>query len=209
MTVAVGVLALDGMNPMVWAQGAAPRAGADYLRLDTAAPVDAPASQVEVVEFFWYNCPHCNAFEPRLAAWAAQLPKHIVLRRVPVAFRADFEPQQKLYYALEAMGLVERLHSKVFAAIHGERLNLSTPPAITDWVVRQGVDRAQFTQQFNSFSVTTKASRARQLQNLYRVAGVPAMGVAGRFYTDGEQAGSMERVLQVVDFLAAQVHAAR
>jgi thiol:disulfide interchange protein DsbA len=206
---AFSLLALQGLAGPAWAQGQAPRAGADYLRLDTPAPVEAPAAQVEVVEFFWYNCPHCNAFEPTLAAWVAKLPNHVAFRRVPVAFRADFEPQQRLYYALEAMGLVERLHSKVFAAIHGERLNLNTAPAIIDWVVRQGVDRTQFAQQFDSFSATTKANRAKQLQNMYRVAGVPAMGVAGRFYTDGEQARTMGRVLEVVDYLVAEVRAGR
>lgn len=206
---AVGCLALPAVSLPAWAQAKVPQAGVDFLRLDAQVAVEASAGQVEVLEFFWYNCPHCNAFEPRLTAWLARLPQHVSFRRVPVAFRADFEPQQRLYYALEAMGLVERLHGKIFAAIHGERQNLNTAPAIIDWVERQGVDRQKFTEQFNSFSATTKANRAKRLQNQYRVAGVPSMGVAGRFYTDGEQARTMERMLQVVDFLVAEVHAGR
>lgn len=178
-------------------------AGDDYLVLDTRAPVEAAAGKVEVVEFFWYSCPHCNAFEPTLAAWASKLPKDVAFRRVPVAFRDDFVPQQRLYFALEAMGLVDKLHAKVFAAIHVEKLDLAKAPAILDWVAKQGVDRAKFSEQFSSFSIASKASKAAQLQNAYRVEGVPALGVAGRFYTDGSLAKSMERALKVVDALVA------
>lgn len=177
--------------------------GTDYQVLDPRAPIEAPAGKIEVVEFFWYSCPHCNAFEPALEAWAAKLPKDVVLRRVPVAFRDDFVPQQKLYYVLEAMGLVEKLHAKVFAAIHVEKQNLARGDAIIEWVGKQGVDKAKFTEQYNSFSVATKATRGTQLQNAYKVEGVPALGVAGRFYTDGSMAKSMGRALQVVDSLIA------
>ena len=177
--------------------------GTDYQVLDPRAPVEAPAGKIEVVEFFWYSCPHCNSFEPTLEAWAVKLPKDVVLRRVPVAFRDDFVPQQKLFYVLETMGLVEKLHAKVFAAIHVEKLNLARGDAIIEWVAKQGVDKAKFTEQYNSFSVATKASRGTQLQNAYKVEGVPALGVAGRFYTDGSMAKSMGRALQVVDTLIA------
>jgi thiol:disulfide interchange protein DsbA len=182
-------------------------AGTDYMVLDPRAPVEAPAGKIEVVEFFWYSCPHCNAFEPTLEAWAAKLPKDVVLRRVPVAFRDDFVPQQRLYYALDAMGLVDKLHAKVFAAIHAEKQNLARGDAIAEWVAKQGVDKAKFTEQYNSFTVATKASRGTQLQNAYKVEGVPALGVAGRFYTDGSIAKSMSRALQVVDALIASTRA--
>ena len=191
------------------AQANAPRAGTDFLVLNRPVPVDAPAGKIEVIEFFGYFCPHCNAFEPVLSAWIKQLPADVVFKRVPVAFSASAAPQQRLYYALEAMGLVEQLHARVFAAIHGERQNLSQVAAITDWVVKQGVDRASFTEQFNSFSVTTQATRARQLLTAYQVEGVPALGIAGRYYTDGALARSMDRVLQVVDYLTDQVRRTR
>jgi thiol:disulfide interchange protein DsbA len=191
------------------AQAGVPRAGADFLVLNRPVPVDAPADKVEVIEFFGYFCPHCNAFEPVLSAWIKQLPADVVFKRVPVAFTASAAPQQRLYYALEAMGLVEQLHARVFAAIHVERLNLSQVAAITDWVINQGVDRASFTEHFNSFSVTTQATRARQLLTAYQVDGVPALGIAGRYYTDGALARSMDRVLQVVDYLTDQVRRAR
>src|SRR5687767_13197515 len=96
------------------AQAQAPKEGSDYLVLDKRAPVEAPAGKVEVVEFFWYSCPHCNRFEPALEEWIKKAPKDVVVRRVPIAFRPDFEPQQRLYYVLEAMNKVQELHKKVF-----------------------------------------------------------------------------------------------
>jgi len=191
------------------AQTKAPQAGTDYQPVDPRAPVEAPAGKIEVVEFFWYSCPHCNAFEPTLQAWIPKLPKDVAFRRVPVAFQDSFVPQQRLYYALEALGLVEKLHSKVFAAIHVEKQNLSGPDAIVEWVSKQGVDKAKFVEQYNSFTTVTKASKAAQLQNAYKVEGVPALGVAGRFYTDGSIAGNMPRALQIVEALVAQVRSGR
>lgn len=191
------------------AQGRPARAGTDYWVLDKRAAVEAPAGKIEVVEFFWYNCPHCNAFEPAFEAWLKRAPKDVVVRRVPIAFRDDFVPQQRLYHALEAMGLVDQLHGKVYAAIHVDKQKLDRPEAIIDWVVKQGVDRTKFTEQYNSFSISTKATRGTQLQNAYRIEGVPSLGVAGRFLTDGTLAKSMERALQVVEFLAAEVRSGR
>jgi len=187
------------------ADASKPEAGTDYQDVDPRAPTEAPAGKIEVVEFFWYSCPHCNAFEPLLASWIKLLPKDVAFRRAPVAFRDDFVPQQRLYYALEAMDLVEKLHAKVFAAIHGEKLNLSTSQGILDWVAKQGVDKAKFTEHFNSFSVATQATKAAQLQNAYRVEGVPALGVAGRFYVDGQLAKGMDKALKVVETLVSNV----
>ena len=191
------------------AQGGAPRAGADYLPLDKPVTPEVPAGKIELIEFFWYNCPHCNAFEPTFAAWVKRAPKDVAVRRVPVAFRKDFEPQQRLYYALEAMDLVDKLHAKVFYAIHVERQRLDKPEAILDWVVKQGVDKAKFSEHYNSFSVASKAGRATQLQNAFKVEGVPSLGIAGRFYTDGEHAKSMERALQIAEFLIGEVRKGR
>lgn len=206
-TLAVGATLLP--HGLALAQARVPSAGADFLVLNRPVPVDAPADKIEVIEFFGYYCPHCNAFEPVLSAWVQQLPNDVVFKRVPVAFSSGAAPQQRLYYALENMGLVEQLHARVFTAIHGERQNLNQGAAIADWVARQGVDRASFTEQFDSFSVSSKAARARQLQTAYQVEGVPALGIAGRYYTDGALARSMDRVLQVVDYLTDQVRRTR
>ena len=186
-----------------WAQ-ALFKAGKDYLPLERPVSTDAAAGKIELIEFFWYSCPHCNAFEPTFAQWIKTAPKDVVVRRVPVAFRDDFAPQQRLFFALEAMNLLESLHAKVFAAIHMEKQALNTEAAITDWVAKQGVDKAKFMETYKSFGVASKLKRAVQLQNDYKVEGVPSFGVAGRYYTDGTIAGSMERALKVVESLIAQ-----
>lgn len=198
-----------GLPAIGLAQSISPKAGTDYVKLERTSPVDAPAGKVEVLEFFWYNCPHCNVFEPQLAAWVKKLPDSVAFRRVPIAFQPSFEPQQRLFYALEAMGQLDKWHARVYAAIHGDKQNLSQAPAIIDWVARQGIDKALFTSHFNSFSTAAKASRATQVMKAYQIEGVPALGVAGRFYTDGSLAKSMERALQVTEFLVAEVRAGR
>ena len=186
------------------AQAAAPKEGKDYVKLSKPASVEAPAGKVEVVEFFWYSCPHCNAFEPAFAAWKQKVPAFVNVRRVPVAFNASFVPQQKLYYALASMPNFDAMHVKVFHAIHVERNKLATDDAIFEWVGKQGVDLAKFKEAYNSFSVANQVRKGTQLQQEYDVEGVPSMGVAGKFYTDGPRAGSMQNVLNVVDYLANQ-----
>jgi thiol:disulfide interchange protein DsbA len=184
-------------------------AGKDYLPLEKPAPVDAPAGRIEVVEFFWYNCPHCNAFEPALEAWIKRAPKDVAVRRIPVAFSSAFQDQQRLYYTLEAMGLVDKLHGKVFQAIHVERKRLEKADVIAEWIATQGVDKAKFMEQFASFTVASKVTRAAQMTATYKVEGVPALGVAGRFYTDATLTRNMDRSLQVVDYLVAEVRKGR
>jgi protein dithiol oxidoreductase (disulfide-forming) len=183
--------------------------GADYVALDRNAPTEASAGKVEVIEFFWYSCPHCNSFEPSLEKWIARQDKSVAVRRVPVAFRDNFVPQQRLYYTIEAMGKIEELHKKVFYAIHVEKNPLSTQAAMGEWIAKQGVKREDFDKMYNSFAVQTKSQRATQLMNEYKVSGVPALGVAGRFYTDGALAQSMDRALAVVDYLVAEVRKGR
>jgi thiol:disulfide interchange protein DsbA len=183
------------------AQGAALKEGKDYLRLAKPAPVDAPAGQVEVVEFFAYTCIHCFNFEPYLTEWLKTKPEHVTLRRAPVAFSDAFLPLQRLYYTLEAMGQVEAMHEKVFRAIHVDKQRLTTPEAIAAWMEKQGADRARFTELFNSFAVAGKARRATQLQDAYQVEGTPALGVAGRFYIPGQG----PRTLAVANALVAEV----
>jgi thiol:disulfide interchange protein DsbA len=190
--------------PAVHAQGQKFVAGTDYLVLDRRAIVETPPGKVEVIEFFWYSCPHCNAFEPALDKWVKRLPKDVNMRRVPVAFNASFVPEQRLYYTLEAMGKLDELHVKVFYAIHVERQPLDREAGITAWVQKQGLDTAKFAELYNSFSVATKVRRATQLQDAYKVSGVPALGIAGRFYTDGELAHNMDRALQITDYLIGE-----
>ena len=201
---AASVLAASTVSlPTVSMAQAKPQAGKDYAALETRAPIDSPADKVEVIEFFWYSCAHCNAFEPVLATWMkSTASKNASVQRVPVAFNASFAAQQKLYYALEGMGKVDELHARVFRAIHVERQNLSKEDGILAWMGKQpGVDMVKFKEVYNSFSVASQVRRATQLQEAYGVEGVPSMGVAGRYYTDGTMAGSMPSVLAVVNYL--------
>ncbi len=198
---AVSALAATTLALPAFAQ-VAPKEGKDYVKLGKPVASEAPAGQVDVIEFFWYNCSHCNEFEPNFANWVKTAPKNASVRRVPVAFNASFAPQQKLYYTLEGMGKVDELHARVFRAIHTERQNLSKEDAIFAWMGKQpGVDMAKFKEIYNSFTVSNQVRRASQLQEAYGVEGVPSMGVAGRYYTDGTLAGSMPSVLSVVTYL--------
>lgn len=199
-----------GLSGPALAQGPARFvAGKDYLKLDRPVPTETEAGKIELIEFFWYSCPHCNAFEPTFAEWVKNAPKDVVVRRIPVAFRDDFAPQQRLFFTLEAMGLLDKMHGKVFQAVHGERLPLNTEASIQTWIEKQGVDKTKFADTYKSFGVASKVKRAVQLQNDFKIEGVPSLGVAGKFYIDGSLAGSMERALQVTESLLAQVRQGR
>jgi len=207
---AAATLSSLALNNTAFAQGPAKFVvGKDYMKLDRAVPTETEAGKVEVIEFFWYSCSHCNAFEPTFAQWVKNAPKDLLVRRMPVAFREDFAPQQRLFFTLEAMGLLDKIHGKVFQAIHGERLPLSTDASILAWVEKQGVDAHKFADTAKSFGVASKLKRAVQLQNDFKIEGVPSLGVAGKYYIDGTLAGSMERALQVTDSLLAQVRQGR
>lgn len=184
----------------VAAQGG-PVEGVHFLKLSEVAPVSAPAGKIEVVEFFWYGCPHCNALEPALESWIKRLPADVVFRRVPVAFSATHEAHQRMFYALEAMGQLESLHRKIFAAIHTQRQRLDREADQEAFVAANGVDAAKFAELGKSFSVQTRMRQAKQLSMAYKIDGVPALGVQGRFYTAGSLAGDNMRALSVADFL--------
>jgi protein dithiol oxidoreductase (disulfide-forming) len=170
------------------ASPASPVDGTDYRTLDKVQPT-ASGNKIEVTEFFWYACPHCNAFDPALSDWVKKQGDNIVFKRVPVAFRDSFVPQQKLYYALEAMGKLEALHPKIFYAIHAGRQALDTDSAVANFVEKQGIDKKKFLEAYNSFGVQTKARRATQLQNEYRIDSVPMIAIDGRYLTSPGIAG--------------------
>jgi thiol:disulfide interchange protein DsbA len=188
-----------GLAGPVAAQGG-PVEGTHYVRL--AQPLPAPTGgKIEVVEFFSYACPHCSAFEPTLEGWIKKLPPDVAFRRAPVPFLQNAENYQKLYFALEAMGQVEAMQRKVFFAIHVERNRLATPNDMAAYLGKSGLDTAKFLDVFNSFSVQTKARQASQLSEAYKIDGVPALGVQGRFYTSVSLAGGPDRALAVTEFL--------
>jgi thiol:disulfide interchange protein DsbA len=169
-------------------------------------PTSAPAGKVEGIEFFWYGCPHCNHFEPYLEAWVAKLPSDVYFHRVPVAFRENpFGVHQRLYYAVETLGLIPALHAKIFHAIHEEGNHLDKPELVADFVAKNGVDKAKFMAVFNSFGVQTKCRQARTLSEDYKIDGVPAIGIAGRYYTSVSLNGTPEKALATTDALIDKV----
>ena len=186
------------------AQGG-PVEGTHYVRLSQPVATATPG-KIEVIEFFWYGCPHCNAFEPALEPWIKQLPADVAFRRVPVAFSQEpFFAHQRIFYALESLGQLPALHRRVFYAIHSDRQRLDKPADISAFMAKNGVDAAKFMEAFDSFSVQTKARQAAQLSAAYKIDGVPAIGVQGRYYTSGPLAGSNEKSLVVADFLIERV----
>ena len=191
------------------AQIRAPEDGREYRTLDKRAPVEAPAGKIEVVDFFWYNCAHCNAFEPLLQAWERKLPDDVSVRRIPVAFRDNMVPQQRMFHSLEAMGKIGELHMKIFEAIHKEKVDLSRLQTMGEWLGRQGVDVARFTDLYNSFAISAKARRSSEIQNAYQVEGTPAFGIAGRWYSDPTLTQNTSRLLQVADFLIGKARETR
>ncbi|MHB1143539.1 MAG: thiol:disulfide interchange protein DsbA/DsbL [Thiobacillus sp.] len=182
--------------------------GHDYTRVKNPQPV-ATGSKVEVLEFFWYRCPHCFQLEPDLNAWMKTLPKDAQVRRVPAVFRDDWLPGAKLYYTLEQMNLLGKLHHKVFDAYHVENINLNDPAALGVWVAKQGVDRKKFDGIYNSFSVQSKATQGARLATTYAITGVPAFIIDGKYATSVSMTGSPARLFEVLDQLIVKARAER
>ena len=182
--------------------------GKTYKEIKPPAPVDVPAGQIEVIEFFSYVCPFCKNFEPAFEAWIKTAPKDVAVRRVHVGWNMDGmmgAPLQRIYYALEVLGQVDALQPKVFSAIQTEKKHLEQPNVLFAWVAQQGVDRAKFEQAYNSFGVANQIERANRATNAYQIEGTPGMGVGGRFSTDIGMAQGADPMLKLINTLVDQV----
>jgi thiol:disulfide interchange protein DsbA len=180
---------------------AQPTAGVEYLQLGAVQSTDS-ADKIEVIEFFSYLCPHCYRFEPTLKPWVKKLPKDTQFRRVPAMFSDDYAQAARAYYALEAIGEVERLHTALFDAVHtGSRLKVGNEAALTEWLGKQGVDTKKFAAAYRSFSVDGKLKRAAQLTQTYKIEGVPSMAVNGKYVVITDNMKSLEQLLGVSDYL--------
>ena len=176
-------------------------AGREFNLINPIQPTDDP-SKIEVVEFFSYGCPHCADFNPLLNLWAAKLPADVVLKKVPVSFgRAAWANAAKLYYALEVTGDLKRLEGDVFKAIHQERTNLFDEKTINSWVAARGVDGKKFSEAFGSFGVMSKLRRGDQMAQAFKIEGVPALAVDGKFLI---AAMGFEQQLATADKLIAR-----
>ncbi len=177
--------------------------GQNYHLLKSAQTPEVPG-KIEVVEFFSYRCPHCASFDPLLNAWIKKLPADVVVRRVPVgaAFRPDFAAVQRLYYALDALGLEEALHGKVFDAIHKEHVELSSVEDITAFMAKQGVPKEKFLAAYNAFGVQARIRRADTMLPAYQIRNVPTLAVDGRYVVI---ANSLEGMISTADALVNKV----
>ncbi|MDR1423053.1 MAG: thiol:disulfide interchange protein DsbA/DsbL [Azoarcus sp.] len=179
-----------------------------YLVLDPPVASDTPG-KIEVVEFFYYGCPHCREFDPTLREWLKKLPADVVFNRVPATWGGSNSRrvgEARLYYALLALKLVDRLHEKVFVAIQDERLDPRDSDEVGEWASKQGVDAKAFVGAFKSFGVETQVRRAGQLDTMYKIDGVPTMAVGGRYVTSASLlGGSHQETLKEVDLLIAKV----
>ncbi len=179
---------------------AALEAGKDYQVLSPVQPTESKG-KVEVIEFFAYTCPHCFSLEPALNAWARKLPKNVVLKRQPVIFSDSWEPMARAYFALKALGAVDRLHDDVFNAIHVEDKKLMDPDTFFDWGAKHGLDRAKLKAAYESFTVNADIARTKALARNYKLSGVPTLAVNGKYLTSASMTGSQEKTLAVVDAL--------
>jgi thiol:disulfide interchange protein DsbA len=189
--------------------------GVNYTRLVPAQPTSVPTGQVEVLEFFWYACPHCYAIDPMVAAWLKTKPSYITFSRVHVLWSEGHRSLARLYYTLDSMGKLDQLHSDIFKEIHvtGNPLiavdpnNTAQSERIqTAFVVRHGVSEAEFTKAYHSMSVDLALQRADELVQRYRVDSVPRFVVNGKYVADKSTAGSEERLISLIGDLAAQEH---
>ncbi len=199
-TLAAGGAALAA--PSLRAAQSGPVLGKDYRPVKPPQQTDT-AGKLEVLEFFWYGCPHCNAFEPSLSDWAGRLPGDVAFRKVHVGLTPGWVAHQQLFYALDALGKADQLNTKVFRAIHVERNPLNKPEQMADFAVANGIDRKQFLDAYASFTVRTKVRKATQQAVAYGLEGVPALAVNGKWFTAPSMAGGNGEALQVLDYLLA------
>lgn len=181
--------------------------GPEFKMIKPEQTPDVEKGKIEVIEFFWFGCPHCSGLEPSVREWKKKLAPDVVFKRVHVPFRE--EKHQQLYYTLESMGKVEDMIDKVFYAMHVEHNPLDNPKKMVEWAAKQGLDAKLFEQTLESFGVKTKMKKASNLAAAHQVDGVPALTVNGKFYTAPSMAGSNGGALRLVDQFVEQERKAK
>ena len=183
-------------------------AGKAYVELSNPVPVAEPG-KIEVVELFWYGCPHCYSFEPVINPWAEKLPADVHFVRIPAMFGGPWDAHGQMFLTLEAMGVENKVHSAVFNAIQKDRKPLTKPEEMAEFLATQGVDKDKFLATFDSFAIKGQIVKAKELAKKYEVSGVPTMIVDGKYRFDLGTAGSPEQALNVADQLIAKERAAK
>lgn len=195
------LVAALGLAPLAgFAQARRPTPGVDFSELRPAQPVEAP-DKIEVIEFFWYGCPHCFSLQPLMEKWVPGLPADVNFRRVPAVLNEGWAREAAVFYAFEALGVLEKLHRPFFDAIHVERVNTRNPATLADWLRKHDVDVKKYEDAYKSFGVQSKVRRAAQLSGAYRIDGTPALAVHGRYTVSAEQGRTQAGMLSTADYL--------
>jgi len=175
-----------------------------YSELKPAQPVETQG-KIEVIEFFWYGCIHCYNLEPALESWLKKLPPDAQFRRVPAVFNERWGRDAAIFYAFEALGVLDKLHRPFFDAIHRDHLRTDSPQALNEWLEKNGIEPRRFNDTMKSFGVQSKLRRATQLTLSYRIDGTPAMAVQGRYTVSADQGRTQKGMLDTVDYLVDMV----
>jgi thiol:disulfide interchange protein DsbA len=192
----------------VAAQAADYQAGKQYVELSSPVPVSQP-DKIEVVELFWYGCPHCYQFEPTLNAWAQTLPDDVNFIRVPAMFGGVWNTHGQLFLTLEALKVDPQVHEAVFAAIHRDGKKLTNAKEMGEFLAGEGIAEETFLKTFNSFGVKSQMEKAKKLGMAYQVTGVPVLVVNGKYRLDLGSAGGPQQAVAVADFLIERERAAQ
>jgi thiol:disulfide interchange protein DsbA len=172
-----------------------------YTELKQQQPKETSSGKIEVIEFFWYGCPHCYHLEPVLEPWLKKLPADVQFVRLPTIFNERWQLDAQIYYTLDAMNLIPKLHRPLFDAIHRDGLRTDNPQALAEWLKKQGVDDKRFFDTMRSMGVDTRVRRAAHLTVAYRINGTPAFAVGGRYTVSAEQGRTFPGMLETVDYL--------
>lgn len=182
--------------------------GKDYTVLANPQPVQ-DASKIEVIEFFWYGCPHCYNLHPHLKDWLKNISSDVNFRYVPAIFRANWVPATKLFYAIDAIGATDHLHDKAYDAIHRDKIDLNAESVLFDWIEKQGVEKKKFENAYSSFGVQNQVSKSTQMSRQYQLTGVPALVVDGKYLTSAKMGGTPQDTIKVLDALIEKVRKER
>ncbi len=203
------LLAVSTVPCLAFAQAvSAPKELKDFRPVSPPQPVEN-GNKIEVLEFFQYTCPHCMSYEPVLEGWRKRLPADVEYRRIPISWDQTNLPHVRTYFTLEALGKVNELHTKVFRAVQLQRQPMLKPDEIADFMASNGIDRKQWLDAYNSFSVGARANRAGQVWRAYKIDGTPAMAVDGKWVTAPSMVGSREGSLTVLDYLIQRARSER
>jgi len=186
----------------LFTQAATYEEGTDYERIIPAQPTEAPKGKIEVVELFWYGCPHCYRFQPYIERWAKDLPADVVYRRMPAILGPNWELLARAYYTAEALGITHRIHRPLFDAIHAQKRRMDSEERLQAFFAEQGVSKDDFTKAFNSFWVDTKVRNALEMSRRYQAQATPSVVINGKYILNPDNTqGDFNTMIKVMNFL--------